>query len=335
MHLRALGYVGIYTRDLDDWAGYGTKLLGLQQVDKTAKTLAFRMDDRKQRIVIHGDTGQGVAFSGWEVEDADALDTLAAQLERKDIRVARGSRALAEERRVKDFIAIHDPAGNRVEIFHGAESTSDPFVPGRNISGFRTGPLGMGHLVLRAARVDEMQRFYREVLGFRLSDYYFQPLTAYFFHVNQRHHSLAFVQSGENAAHHLMLELFSFDDVGQGLDLATAEDGRVAIKLGRHAGDYLTSFYMRNPSGFMIEYGWGGRIIEPDTWCAVERSEGPSIWGHDRDWVLPEQGASARNLRLDLAARGFRRPIQVIEGNYELAPGVCPWWDGIKARAII
>jgi hypothetical protein len=23
--------------------------------------------------------------------------------------------------------------------------------------------------------------------------------------------------------------------------------------------------------------------------------------------------------------------VQVIEGNYELAPSVCPWWDRIKA----
>lgn len=190
----------------------------------------------------------------------------------------------------------------------------------------------MGHLVLQTANVDEMQRFYREALGFHVSDYYFQPFTAYFLHVNRRHHSLAFVQTGENAAHHLMLELFSFDDVGQGLDLAAAEEGRVAVNLGRHAGDYLTSFYMRNPSGFMIEYGWGGRIIEPDAWHAAERREGPSIWGHDHDGLQPEQRASARNLRLDLAANGFRRPVQVIEGNYELVPGVCPWWTASSAK---
>ena len=37
-------------------------------------------------------------------------------------------------------------------------------------------------------------------------------------------------------------------------------------------------------------------------------------------------------MRLDLAARGERRPVQVMEGNFELMPGVCPWWDGVKAK---
>ena len=55
--------------------------------------------------------------------------------------------ALADERHVKDLIVLNDPLGNRLEMFHGAETASDPFKPGRSISGFRTGPLGLGHVV--------------------------------------------------------------------------------------------------------------------------------------------------------------------------------------------
>ena len=47
-----------------------------------------------------------------------------------------------------DLIVFADPLGNRLEIFHGAETTAEPFRPGRSISGFRTGPLGLGHVVL-------------------------------------------------------------------------------------------------------------------------------------------------------------------------------------------
>jgi len=28
------------------------------------------------------------------------------------------------------------------------------------------------------------------------------------------------------------------------------------------------------------------------------------------------------------------RPVQVIEGNYEMMPGTCPWWDSVKAQAV-
>jgi len=334
---QALGYVGVRAKDLGEWASYGSGLLGLQRIDKSRSTLAFRMDDRKQRIIVDADGGEGIGFFGWEAADAAALDGLAGRLEAAQIKVARGSRALADERHVKDLIVLNDPQGNRLEIFHGAETTTDTFKPGRSISGFRTGPLGLGHIVLNvdtAETIERMTSFYRDTLGFRLTDYYSYPFIARFMHLNPRHHSLAFVQSGKNAVHHLMMELFSFDDVGQGYDLALNED-RVAVTLGRHTSDFLTSFYSFTPSAFMVEYGWGGRLIDVDSWRAHERKEGPSMWGHDRKWLSAEDQAKARELRLANAANGFRRPVQVMEGNYEVMTGVCPWWDSIKARTAV
>jgi hypothetical protein len=127
-----------------------------------------------------------------------------------------------------------------------------------------------------------------------------------------------------------MMEVFSFDDLGQGYDIANGE-GRVATTLGRHTSDFITSFYSWSPSGFMIEYGWGARSIEPETWQAFERKEGPSLWGHDRAWLPPEQQAEARKLRLDLGAQGYRKPLQVMEGNFQVMAGVCPWWDSVKS----
>src|SRR5436189_4450785 len=114
---QALGYIGIRAKALDDWASYGAGLLGLQRVDRSRSTLAFRMDDRKQRIVVHADGGEGIGFLGWEVVDAAGLDALAGQLDKSEINVARGSRTLADERRVADLIVLRDPLGNRLEIF--------------------------------------------------------------------------------------------------------------------------------------------------------------------------------------------------------------------------
>ena len=98
MRVEALGYVGVRAKELGDWASYGANLLGLQRVDKTRATMAFRMDDRKQRIIVHADGGEGIDVFGWEAADAGALDGLAARLEAAGTKVARGSRALADER---------------------------------------------------------------------------------------------------------------------------------------------------------------------------------------------------------------------------------------------
>jgi 2,3-dihydroxybiphenyl 1,2-dioxygenase len=327
MLIQGLGYVGVRAKSLEDWAQFGANFLGMQLTDRSRKTLALRMDDRKQRMLVAEDGGEGVAFFGWEVPDAAALDQFAARLEAAGIAVTRGSRALADERRVKDLIAFSDPLGNRLEIFHGAETTAEPFQPGRAISGFRTGPLGMGHAVLHVNNIDDAVPFYRDVLGFKLSDYMLRPFRAFFFHANPRHHSIAFIETGRSATHHLMVECFNLDDVGQCYDLALREEGRVGVTLGRHINDEITSFYSNTPSGFMVEYGWGGRSIEPKTWEPVEVTWGPSMWGHDRMWMTPEGRVEARNLRIAAAAQGLRKPVNVIEGNYKLSPGVCPWWD--------
>jgi len=333
MHLNALGYVGIRTKNLEDWAAYGTNLLGMQLVDKSRGTLTLRMDDRKQRVIIHTDEDEGPSFYGWEVADAAALDALAAHLENNGVKIARGSRALADERRVRDLIVFADPIGNRLEAFHGAETATDPFKPGRSISGYRTGPLGMGHAVLTAERLEEVLPFYTEILNFKPTDYILKPFKAYFFHINPRHHSLAFIDTGKNGIHHLMFEVCYLDDVGQAYDLLLRKPELIGTTLGRHVNDHVTSFYSWSPSKFLVEYGWGGRTIDTDTWTPHERTEGPSLWGHDRMWLPPEGREEARNLRIGVAEAGGREPVNVMDGNYRRAADVCPWWNAnVAAR---
>ncbi len=329
MAVQALGYAGFGSAALDDWRQFGTALVGLQAVERSPSLLAFRMDDRKQRIVIDRSMPEGARFFGWEVADAAALEALAAKLEQAGVEVTAEPQTSADNRRVRALISFHDPAGNRLEAFYGAEVDETPFRPGRSISGFRTGPLGLGHAVLTVENIDAMMPFYVDLLGFGLSDYMQKPFRAYFFHVNARHHSLALIETGRNGMHHLMVELFSLDDVGQSYDVALSEPERVNVTLGRHTNDLMTSFYARTPSSFMVECGWGGREIDPSTWKPVEMHDGPSLWGHERIWLPPADREVAREMRMRAAAAGLRAPVQVMDGNYKLMPGTCPWWDGV------
>ena len=59
--LTSLGYIGIRSERLDDWDSCATRLLGMQQVDRGGAVRAFRMDDRKQRLVVAGD-GEGLGL---------------------------------------------------------------------------------------------------------------------------------------------------------------------------------------------------------------------------------------------------------------------------------
>jgi 2,3-dihydroxybiphenyl 1,2-dioxygenase len=330
MPLQALGYVGFGSAALDDWRQFGTGLVGLQAVERSPSLLAFRMDDRKQRIVVDRSMGEGERFFGWEVADAGALEALAARLEQAQVDVTAEPQTLADNRRVRGLISFRDPAGNRLEAFYGAAIDDTPFRPGRSISGFRTGPLGLGHAVLTVKDIQAVMPFYVDVLGFGLSDYMQKPFRAYFFHINARHHSLALIETGRDGMHHLMVELFSLDDVGQSYDVALSEPERVSVTLGRHTNDLMTSFYAKTPSSFMVECGWGGREIDASTWQPFELQDGPSLWGHERVWLPPADREVAREMRMRAAAAGLRAPVQVMDGNYKLMSGTCAWWDGVS-----
>lgn len=316
MAVTALGYIGVRSDKLDDWSDFAGKLLGMQKIDRGGGSLAFRMDDRVQRLIVTDEPGETLPFLGWEVEERSDLDTYGARLERAGTHVLRAPKSLADQRFVEELVIFDDPMGNRVELFWKPMIASDRFVPGRNISGFRTGPMGMGHAVLHVHNLEVMVPFYRDLLDFHVSDYGLQPYGLYFFHVNNRHHSFAMVGSGQQGFHHFMVEFNHLDDVGQGYDLACLEEGLVAYTLGRHTNDYMTSFYAHSPSGFFVENGWGGRQINPATWVSHETTDGPSFWGHERLYLAEEEGRERlRNMRLDAAARGIRAPAIVD----------CPW----------
>lgn len=326
MEITALGYIGIQSSRLDDWGRMATELLGMQQVDRGGRLRAFRMDDRKQRLIVDGGGDAGLAAMGWEVASSAELDLLAGRLDDHGIEVTRGSRALADQRHVTELISFLDPAGNLLEVFWKPELASDPFTPGRPISGFRTGALGMGHVVISVEDVEPLLPFYRDLLGFKVSDFGLKPYKLYFFHVNGRHHSFAMVGAGRRALHHFMMEAGSLDDVGQGYDLAQLEEGRIAYTLGRHTNDHMTSFYVNTPSGFFVEYGWAGRVIDPNTWQPHETFDGPSLWGHERLNMPEEQRKRLRDMRLAAAARGVRAP------NPDVSPVNCPWLEAVIAR---
>ena len=331
MTVQAMGYFWVGTSKLDDWTSFATCQLGLQPVDRGGAMRAFRMDDRKQRLIADGNLPDGERFFGWEVSDATALDALAARLEKAAVAVRRGSGAVADQRCAAELISFRDPAGNRVEAFYGGQIADEPFRPTRHIGGFRTGTQGVGHAVTMVPDIDTALNFYRDLLGFRITDFMRPPVSLYFMHVNTRHHSLAIAQGSRSRMHHLMMEFYSLDDVGQSYDIAQRED-RVAVKFGRHPNDFMTSFYMHTPSDFLIEHGWGGREVGSG-WQPVELKSVGSFWGHQGLFESLGEGPPPPDAPPMPAPEPSHAPLQVIDGNYERMSGVCPWWDAVKRNS--
>ena len=331
MRVNSLGYIGVHATDVEAWRTFAEDVFAMQ-TRPTAFGLALRMDDRQHRLLVHRGEGKGGAYFGWEIGSAPELEAAAGELEACGVKVHRAQPAELDVRRVAGMLWFEDPLHNRVELFHGLAQASRPFEPPRPLSGFRTDALGLGHAVLTVPSVDAVLPFYRDVLGFRMSDFTKRPFNAIFLHVNARHHSLALLETGQAGVHHIMVEVLSLDDVGRAYD-AALERNAVGVTLGRHTNDHVLSFYAWTPSGFLMECGWGGRSIDDATWSVTEMMDGPSIWGHERSWLGEQKRNEARDLRAQAAAAGLRAPLHVAAGEYdEIRPHPNPFPGGRGAK---
>ncbi|SEK56546.1 VOC family protein [Rhodococcus maanshanensis] len=282
-----LGYVGLYATDLEAWRTYGTEVLGLQDVSAAEnsddQTVLLRADERGWRFAIHrGDAG-GAAYVGWEVANRPALDALGERLAAAGVAVEEDPDCAAV-RRVEGLLRCTDADGNRLEFFYGARVPKRPFVSPRGVR-FVTGDLGLGHVFFFVTDLSAAKEFYLDTLGFRLSDTIeFHGRKVHFLHVNPRHHSLAFVQNDKlaPALGHFMLEVDHIDDVGRTLDEVNTRGVQLTETLGRHTNDLAISFFMKNPSGSEVEYGYDGRLVDDATW-RVSNYDATSLWGHHRD----------------------------------------------------
>ncbi len=293
----ALGYVGIQATNPEAWADFGPNILGLP-LDQRDDTLFLRMDERSYRLAVHGGEQDGLAYMGWEVPTLAALDEAERQLEAAGVETRRGTTDECQDRQVRALVLCTDPAGQNLELFCGQMTADHPFLPTRPIGGFVTGDMGLGHVVLSIPDLAAALSFYVDLLGFRLSDFLANRLA--FFHVNPRHHSLAVGQLGRPGLSHIMIEVQDLDDVGRTYDLCLAKGIEISRSIGRHSNDHMVSFYMESPSGFDIEYGWGGRRVDDATWTVQQISIG-SFWGHHP--VSERAKARSQNLRMTAAPR--------------------------------
>ncbi len=293
MDVRGLGYIGINVADVDAWRGYA-ELLGTKVIAH-GNGFTMKTDDRPFRVVAQlTETTEGLAFAGWELPDTRALEICAAELESAGFSLRQGSATECEERRVRGLISTTDPGGFTAEFFHGVVHDHEPFVSPIGVSGFTTGEQGMGHIVLGTPDIEASMHFYTNVLGFRVSDYWRPGGSEHdvvFLHCNPRHHSLALVPADQAALYHFMVEMNTLDDVGYTLDRHVETGTPISAGLGKHTNDHMVSFYSASPSGFDVEVGCGGRLIDDHTWTVTQLTK-PSYWGH-RPPVPPATGKSA------------------------------------------
>lgn len=285
----SLVYIVAQSNDLAKWRDYAENMLGMSTADAADGSLLVKMDERDFRFQIVAGDENKYLISGWQVADAGVLDAVAAAAEEAGLSVEQGSAEDCTARKVEKLIRFADPSGNQHEVVVGYTGGADAFTSPIGVGGFVTGAQGLGHTVLPALNFDATLNFFVDKLGFGVSDEFdFQPpvpdapmVRIRFLHTNSRHHSVALAEMPDpSGCVHAMVEVTSMTDVGKAHDRLQQRGEKLMATLGQHANDKMTSFYVKTPSEFALEYGWGGATVEPGV-HETTRHDAPSIWGHD------------------------------------------------------
>lgn len=285
--VRSLGYVRVGCENIGEWSDFATKVLGVQVVPHTDKSIRLRQDMFLYRWEVTEGEPVGVHTLGWEVKDADALNEVIARVEKYGYNVTHHGQGseLALARNVRDLAAFTDPDGITIELYYALASDITPFVSQTGTSFVSDRVLGLGHIFQLVSDREKYAELYFDVLGFKLSDY-IGP--AIFTHCNPRHHSFAFQEVKGDARQrlqgilHVMLEATDIDAVGRAIDNMFAHGAKEKATLGKHTNDKMVSFYVETPSGTQVEYGTGGILIDDEVWTPTSYSSA-HFWGHDRE----------------------------------------------------
>jgi 3,4-dihydroxy-9,10-secoandrosta-1,3,5(10)-triene-9,17-dione 4,5-dioxygenase len=292
MDIHALGYLRLEATDLGAWERFLRDGLDMEVVRDGDSELRARIDERPARLVVTVAGADRLAAVGWEASGLRALERITTALEGAGGAIREGTAEELADRRVEALVHVCDPGGTHLEIHAGPALDHRPLAP-RAGTRFVAGDLGLGHAVLPQPEMAAAMAFYEGILGFQHRDSMRLPggiipgrgpeqgdAWIRFLGCNPRHHSLALFEGPvPSGIVHLMVEVDDLDAVGRGLDRCRDLDVPISASLGRHTNDHMVSFYVATPGGFDVEYGTGGRLVDPATWAATEITA-VSYWGH-------------------------------------------------------
>ncbi|MCK8674949.1 VOC family protein [Rhodococcus sp. HM1] len=283
--VKALGYLVVETTRFDEWRRFGTALCGMQIAEETDDVLRFRVDGKIYRVEVRRADRDGVGVIGWEVGGPAELEALRAKLDAAGYATTPGSPEDARNRGVIELFSFADPDGlASIEIYYGLTESLERFASPTGVS-FVAGEHGLGHVLQVVTDRQVYWNLYVDVLGMKFTDLVNSPkrqAELLFLHCNQRHHSYAFaeIDDVEPGIGHMMLEVSDLDAVGRAYDKVLDGEAPLITTFGKHTNDEMLSFYVRTPSGFGLEFGTGGILVD-DTWRPA-RYEDAHYWGHRR-----------------------------------------------------
>lgn len=272
VHTRTLRGLVLRTPKLDEASAFYGGMWGLRQlVESSADTSYFSGSAAEPWILgLERAFANSLGLIRLGVDSKDDVDAASRELTAKGIEIVAAPRILDCPGNYYG-LRFRDPDGRLTEI-----SAVDA---GARASAPADGPQRVSHIVINSTDASRLARFYVDILGFAISDWYEKDYLI-FLRCSEDHHSIAVSQANTCSLNHVAFLLPNLEAVMKATGLLQKAGAPAPIwGPGRHAPGGNVFAYFEDPAGFVTEYT--AELIQ----VTDEQSWQPQEWRR-----IPEHG---------------------------------------------
>lgn len=188
---------------------------------------------------------------------------------------------------------IREPQGCVLEFVHGDHRKAGVVVANR--------PERLAHVNINTASIKALSGFYRDVLGFRLTD---RSKLMAFLCCNADHHAVVLAEAPANGLNHVAFLMPDLESVMRGSGQVVDHGYPVGWGVGRHGpGDNVFAYFV-DPQGVVIEYT--AEVLQVDD---SYRLRGPEEWvwppGRTDHWgIAPPKSDDCKRAQISIGFSG-------------------------------
>ncbi len=277
-----LSHAEIRVPDLELALAYYAEVVGLNITDRTADRAYLKAWDEHQHhsLVLVSAPTYGLESLGFKVETAADLDALTLRLIAAGVEVTNHDRG-ALGPGSGTTARFRSPSGHVIDLVHGMDQVGNglpllnpPPAPD-DLVGMH--PPRLDHIFLMCEDVDGVTTFFREVLGFRLTEQIVADdghQLATFLERSHSPHDIAFITGPDGAFHHVAFWVDEWHDLKVAADLCAYHGVTIDAGPTRHGATRGCGLYFFDPAGNRNEVYTGGYWFDPDdeptTWTEAE-----------------------------------------------------------------
>ena len=240
--VRRLGHATISTPDLEAQIDYYGRILGLRVIEQSKDRV-----DPRQQAGLRGDRagegqgGRSCKRLSFQIAPGTDLNDVVKELGEARHQVREAQRHFARRRRVRHAHRSQGHADRPLCRVQVPEAAQPAYF---NI-------LKLGHVAYRVLDVQQIVKFYSEVLGFRVSDWRGDFFV--FMRCNTDHHTLNFIIDEKPQLHHIAFEVLDWSEINKAGDWLARNKIHLVWGPGRHVIGHNVATYHRNSDLVRVE----------------------------------------------------------------------------------